>query len=429
MKTTALTGNLARLLLIAALGICIPGSALASPVYKVLYSFNGTDGTGPLGGVTPDGKGNLFGASASGGNLNECNGYGCGLVFKLLPHANGKWSERILYSFEGGDDGAGPYGKLIQDASGTLYGTTTGGGNGTYHDDTVFQLTPGAGGWNETILFDFDFYDGAVPYAGVIMDAAGNLYGTTASSADGGIVFQLSPGSGGWQESILYTAAGTDAGVILDGSGNLYGTTEEGGAYNDGTVYEIERTATGWKEKVLHSFDPNGKDGVTPGGGALFMDGAGSLYGTTVGGGTSECGGAAHRRPARQPPSKAIGNCGTVFRLTKGGDGGWTETILYDFKGGASGYFPGAGVVMDKAGNLYGTAALGGEPFCDCGVIYKLAPGPKGKWTYTVLHEFGNGDDGGVPAGNLVMDGKGNLYGGTVLGGTYGGGVIFELTP
>jgi len=118
-----------------------------------------------------------------------------------------------------------------------------------------------------------------------------------------------------------------------------------------------------------------------------------------------------------------------VFKLTPQSGGRWKETILYNFQKGVTGFSPNAGVVMDKAGNLYGTTDYGGDPSCDCGVIYKLAPGPKGKWAYTVLHEFGIGNDGGVPEGNLVMDSKGNLYGGTVLGGTYGGGVVFELTP
>jgi uncharacterized repeat protein (TIGR03803 family) len=393
-------------------------SALAGPRYKVLHYFNGTDGTGPWGGVTLDANGNLFGASASGGNLKECNGYGCGLIFTLIPSANGKWSESVLYSFAGGNDGDGPYGRPVFDPSGKLYGTTTGGGNGVYPDGTVFQLTPGLGGWSHSVLFDFDFYDGADPTAGVVMDTAGNLYGTTPSSAHGGIAFQLTPGSGGWDERPLHTfscgksgcphGAGPGTGLILDASGNLFSTTSSGGAYNGGTVYELYRTSTGWKEKVLHSFHLSQTDGNTPGWGSLFMDSSGSLYGTTAGGGC--CG-------------------GVIFKLTPESGGRWKETILYNFQKGATGYSPNTGVVMDKAGNLYGTTGYGGDPSCDCGVIYKLSPRPKGKWSYTVLHEFGIGNDGGLPEGNLVMDSKGNLYGGTVLGGTYGGGVVFEITP
>ena len=156
---------------------------------------------------------------------------------------------------------------------------------------------------------------------------------------------------------------------------------------------------------MLHRFANSRKDGQWPGNGALFMDGSGALYGTTINGGC--CG-------------------GVVYKLTPKANGRWKETILYDFQGGASGYLPYAGVVMDKSGNLYGTTDGGGAS--GCGVIYKLAPQPKGKWKYTVLYTF-YGWDGCAPAGNLVLDKKGNLYGGTILGGATGNGVIFELTP
>jgi len=137
------------------------------------------------------------------------------------------------------------------------------------------------------------------------------------------------------------------------------------------------------------------------------MDGSGALYGTTENGGTYG---------------------GVVFKLTPQGDGHWKENTVYDFPGGAKGWLPGAGVVMDKSGNLYGTTDGGGGPN-GCGVIYKLAPAGKDKWKYSVLHTFGRVGDGCVPAGNLAIDGKGNLYGGTVLGGTNGYGMVFELTP
>jgi uncharacterized repeat protein (TIGR03803 family) len=195
------------------------------------------------------------------------------------------------------------------------------------------------------------------------MDKAGNLCGTTETTA-----FELSLSSGGWKETVLHRfgirksdGAAPFAGLILDTSGNLYGTTERGGigcaGQGCGVVYEIQHTASGWHEKVLHYFDNNGNDGVTPGWGALIMDAMGSLYGTTASGGC--CG-------------------GTVFKLTPGADGRWKETILYDFQGGAGGLEPAAGVVMDQAGNLYGTTISGGT--C-CGVVYKLPPGAKGKRT------------------------------------------------
>ena len=140
------------------------------------------------------------------------------------------------------------------------------------------------------------------------------------------------------------------------------------------------------------------------------MDRSGGLYGTTDQGGTNTC----------------YAGCGTVFKLEKTASGSWKETVLYDFKSGATGFGPNAGVVMDSSGNVYGTTDYGGSG-SGCGVIYKLAPSAKGQWKYTVLHTF-NEIDGCLPEGNLVFDKKGNLFGGTVGGGG-GNGVIFELTP
>jgi uncharacterized repeat protein (TIGR03803 family) len=449
METERWKSRLGRSLALATLALNLCPTAPAAPKYKVLHSFNGTDGQGPWGGVALDLKGSVYGAS--GGGTGDCRG-GCGLVFQLTPHANGQWGETVLYTFQGSDDGEGPDSNVIFDSSGNVYGTTSGGG--TYNWGTVFELTPGAGGWTEKVLWDFDADNGAVPTAGLIMDEAGNLYGTTPAGGenDGGITFELTPGSGGWNENVLnsfyYSPYGDPApggsspyaGLVSDGTGNLYGTTQKGGTgcsgEGCGIVYELRPAAGGWKEIVLHRFHNNGKDGVEPGWGALFRDGSGDLYGTTGGGGAYQCGGAgtrspavfdtAHRRADGQRPGEDIGNCGTIFRLTKGTNGGWKETILYNFKVGSTGSTPNAGVVMDEAGNLYGTTDYGGSG-SECGVIYKIAPA-KGKWKYTVLHTF-EGPDGCLPEGNLVLDPKGNLYGGTVLGGTTGNGVIFELTP
>ncbi len=193
-------------------------------------------------------------------------------------------------------------------------------------------------------------------------------------------------------------------------------------------MYQLSPLAGGdWKETILHSFDANGKDGVEPDWGALFMDRRGSLYGTTSGGGLNFCG-SAHTLiggERRRPPAEDIGNCGTIFKLTKAANGVWKEAILYNFKRGPSGYFPAAGVVIGKAGVLYGTAIDGG--YGGCGVVYKLAPDKGGKWKYTVLHTF-TGEDGCQPDANLILDSKGNLYGTTATGGG-ASGVVFELTP
>jgi uncharacterized repeat protein (TIGR03803 family) len=162
------------LAVVVALATLGPGIGSATS-YKILHTFNGTDGTGPLGGVTLDDKGNLFGASASGGDLNECGGYGCGVVFELRPGADGKWAEAVLHRFDSnGNDGYAPDGGITI-AAGNLYGTTSRGGQ--YDFGTVFEMTRGSGGWAESILYSFGTHsnDGGEPTAGVAIDATGNL--------------------------------------------------------------------------------------------------------------------------------------------------------------------------------------------------------------------------------------------------------------
>jgi len=395
-------------------------SARAASKYKVLYDLLSPD-DGVVGAVTVEAEGNVYAATGNGGTGKDCGEYGCGLIFELSPQPGGKWAYSLVHDFTGGDDGAIPNGNLVVDASSNLWGASVSGGART--GGTVFEFTPGAGGWSETVLYSFCAQQGCVhsPSAGIIMDPSGNLYGTAWEAA-----FEISPVSGHSKETTLHRFGirkgdGLDpfARLILDAPGNLYGTTsygggegcaEEGGC---GTVYELTPEAGGkWKETVLHRFDNDG-DGVEPGGGALFMDNVGNLYGTTAEGGVTWCGEV---------------TCGTVFELAPTPGGRWKETLLYEFKGGAGGYFPYAGVVMDKAGNLYGATVYGGGPN-GCGVLYRLAPGPKDKWKYTVLHTFGRVGDGCLPSGNLAIDNNGNLYGGAIFGGTHGNGVVFELTP
>jgi uncharacterized repeat protein (TIGR03803 family) len=377
--------------------LLISSVAWAGSRYQVLHAFGKRgDGGGVWCRVVLDPKGNLYGTTSGGGTGNQ------GVVFELSPRPDGKWTEEILHNFPSfPNDGQGPtdYGSgLILDPAGHLYGTTLGGG--PQDIGTVFELTRSASRWKETLVH------GGGSWAGLAEDEGGNLYGTQETD-----VFELQPTEHGWVRTILHNfrkrgdGGGAFAPVILDSAGNLYGTTEGGGAYGGGTVYEVERTADGWKEKLLHSFAVNYKDGHTPGLGALVMDNAGALYGTTAGGGC--CG-------------------GVIFKLTPGSDGSWKETIIYDFKGGALGFEAGGGVVMDKAGKLYGTTINGGSG--GCGVVYELAPTSSGKWKYTVLHAF-QGNDGCQPDANMILDDKGNLYGTTATGGTYIGGVVFELTP
>jgi uncharacterized repeat protein (TIGR03803 family) len=391
---------------------CIPSlapNAGAQSKYKVLYSFTGgTDGGGVNDSVVFDTKGNIYGTTTGGG------AYGYGTVFELSPTTQGPWTETVLHSFPyPSADGAEPNGNVIFDAAGNLYGTTcTAGANGR---GTIFEMTPGSSGWTFNVLYNFGSQsgDGGCPKGGLTLDKVGNLYATS------GVVFELSPGSGGWTDSILYTfSGGSDggvpfAGVFMNSAGNLFGTTYDGGTTGAGVVYEVRHASSGWMESVLHSFS-GGRDGAAPGWGQLVADGAGSLYGTTAvgGSGIGGCFG---------------GGCGTIFKLTRGPHGGWVETILYRFHAGAAGFSPQAGVVLDHSGNLYGTTLYGGSASCGCGAVYKLAPGSGGTWTYSVLHAF-VGTDGSQPVADLTLH-NGKLFGTTTLGGPGGVGTVFELAP
>src|SRR5664279_5403051 len=213
-------------------------STLAAAQEQVLHNFNnnGTDGTFPQAGLIVDGAGNLYGTTSEGGTYISCSG-GCGTVFELTPNGSGGWTETVLHNFNSnGTDGANPYAGLIFDAAGNLYGTTTTGG--TYYVGTVFELSPSqGGGWTEKVLYSFNYNgtDGNYPQASLTIDAAGNLYGTTwAGGPYGygyGTVFELTPAAGGgWTETVLHNFVGTDgaaplAGLIFDAAGNLYGTT------------------------------------------------------------------------------------------------------------------------------------------------------------------------------------------------------------
>lgn len=351
---------------------------------KALHTFsdNGQDGYIPTGGLISDAAGNLYGTT-EGGGTSACNGsfgVGCGTVFELKHTAGGNWEETVLYSFKNrGGDGYYPYTGLVLDGSGNLYGTTSDGGAYGYYG-TVFQLTPKAdGSWAETVLHSFgaNGSDGTLPYGGMVLDADGNLYGTTFYGGvyGRGTVFELAPiVGGGWTEKVLHAfnsngtdGSGPEGGLILDASGNLYGTTFDGGAHDYGTVFELTPAAGGgWTEKVLHSFT-TGAGGNYPQTG-LTLDAAGNLYGTTNSGGAGAC--------------IAGTGCGTVFELRPGADGRWVEKVLYSFRdNGKDGNFPKAGVIFDTAGNLYGTTYLGGgSRACDtlglvgCGTVFEITP-------------------------------------------------------
>jgi uncharacterized repeat protein (TIGR03803 family) len=332
--------------------------------------------------------------------------FGCSLALALLipaAFAHAKSRESVLYSFTGGADGSNPYGALVEDAAGNLYGTAVeGGAKGV---GTVFELAPDG---TETVLWSFSGADGSYPEAGLVMDKTGNLYGTTSDGGAGskGTVFKVAPGG---TETVLWSfsggADGSDpmAGMIIDKKGNLYGTTVFGGANGDGTVFEV---APGGAETVLYSF-ADGANGTFPMAG-LLMDKKGSLYGTTNEGGTGTgCG---------------SGGCGVVFKLAPHRKS-WTQTVLHSFAGGTDGAFPTSDLIEDNSGNLYGTTYTGGGSLGD-GIVFEVAA----DGTETVLWTF-TGANGAAPEAGLIMDKKGKLYGTTLMGGANGYGAVFQLAP
>jgi uncharacterized repeat protein (TIGR03803 family) len=389
--------------------LILSSSAWSQTTFKTLYNFKGSkDGTSPWAGLVFDAAGNLYGTTHEGGAK------GFGTVFKLTPNGDGTWTKSTLYSFCSQPhcaDGQYPWADLILDHSGNLYGTTAGGG--AHNHGTVFELTPGSSGWTETVLYSFTGGgDGRFPYAGLIFDGNGNLYGTTVQggSTAYGAVFELTPGSSGWTETVLYSfMGGADGGnpygsLIFDGNGNLYGTTNGGGGAGNGVVFELTPGSRGWTESVLHSFNPSlNHDGAEPWA-RLVFDKVGNLYGTTVRGG-------------------AFGY-GVIFQLTPNSNGKWSERKLHAFMDGKDGAYPVAGLVFDAAGNLYGTAQGGGAS--GHGTVFKLTPISTGGWTFRTLHQFTD-HPGAYPSGDLVLDGAGNIYG-TAEGGAMSGSV-WEITP
>ena len=360
--------KLLLLLVLTFFAVCIAPPAHAQYAESVPYTFSGnSDGASPASALISDSHGNLYGTAVYGGNTSgsNCPGQdpptGCGVVFELTPPSGGTgpWTETVLYTFQGGSDGAYPQSSLIFDSRGNLFGTTSNGGklsgscSGLGGCGVVFELSPPSGGkapWTETVLYTFQGgNDGAFPYASLIFDSNGNLYGTTSGGGTGldGTVFELSPPSGSpstWTETALYSFTGSSdggsplAGVIFDSSGNLYGTTYSG-AHGLGVVFELSPPSGGsgsWSEDVLFVFTGHG-DGGLPFAGLTF-DSKGNLYGTTaIGGLTSGA------------TCKKSGGCGVVFELSPPGVGSddWTETPIYTFTASTDGGYPYAGVIFD----------------------------------------------------------------------------------
>jgi uncharacterized repeat protein (TIGR03803 family) len=422
--------------------------------FTILYNFTGgpMDGANPRAGLIQGSDGMLYGTTANGGPVDR------GTVFKVAPDGSGF---TVLHSFTGSKASAHPYAGLIQGSHGSFFGTTANGGPVGF--GTVFQMSPSGRHFTERHGFTGTPTDGATPYAGVIQDSDGTLYGTTAgtilqggSVVSRGSVFRMAPDGSGFTQlhNFTDTPDGDEphAGLIQGLDGLLYGTTLQGGSAHGGTVFRLAPDGSGYT--ILHSFTGAPTDGQNPNAG-LIQGLDGTLYGTTQFGGTNSAGTIFRLAPdgsgfillhsfTGNPPDAGahpdagliqgsdgtfygttvdsyIGG-GTVFKLAPDGSG---FTLLHNFQGVGDGSRPRAALLLGCDGTLYGTTEGGGS--LDFGTVFQVAPDGSG---FTLLHGFsGRPTDGAVPYGGLIQDSDCTLYGTTVAGGAVGRGTVFKMAP
>lgn len=439
MRRITIDASRAGIFLLLALTVIMPCTA-APPTLSAIYSFTDAgDGGFPEAGLVMASSGVLYGTTYSGG------AWGWGTVFALLPGTGGTWTQRTLYSFTGGSDGAAPVAKLTLGANSVMYGTTYYGG--AFGHGTVFQIWPVSGGtWKQKVIYSFKGgNDGANPAAGLSLGGSGVLYGTTyqGGSSGFGTAFKLVASQGGtWTESVIYSFLGGTDGAnplaelsIAPSTGILYGTTSQGGSVtnsdgtflNWGTVFQLAPVSGAWQESVLYTF-AGGADGGTPES-SLIIGPNTILYGTTFWGGSSTgC-------PVGGYPQ----GCGTVYQLAPAGGGVWNQSVLYTFTGkNTDGSHPYRNMVrVPSTGVLVGTTYSGGAAtnicfpasYTGCGTVFTVKPPTSGTtWTKSNLAVF-LGDNGGAPNGAL-MSATGVVYGTTVMGGTSNGyGTVFQVAP
>jgi len=418
---------------ILALELALPIEKAPAQSFNIIYNFTGgLDGGGPDGQLAMDASGSLY-IAATGANFGQYSG-----AADKLKHTPSGWVPQPLYDFNfnsGNGDGALPLGVVLA-SNGVVFGATSAGGTG--YCGNVFQLRPSPtfastplAPWDETILYQFPSQqgsrDGCQPSSAPIVGPAGNLYGPTIAGGENnrGAVYELAHSGQSYTEQLIYSfqpdgqndGHGPSAGLVADSSfTHLYGVTVWGGPlygcrnyFGCGTVFKLTDTGSGWTETILYTFQ-GGSDGEFPTIG-LALDSLGNLYGAAAGG---------------------VGGGGTIFKLTRLGES-YTFNVLYSFNGsgGSCGFYSCGALTVDSAGNIYGTtSSLGAQ---NQGSVFKLSPSGEG-YAYTDLHDFTGGADGAYPMGGVIRDASGNLYGTTNGGGTgpcgsYGCGVVWEITP
>ena len=383
--------------------------AATATTTDVIFSFEEDAGEYADTDLETDNVGNIYGTTVLGGD------HGGGTVFQLSPTPGG-WVHTVLYSFTGGADGGEPYKGVTIDQRGNLYGTAVTGGSGSCEGGcgVVYKLTNSGGRWTQRVIHAFTGGDdGSGPGARVTVDRSGNVYGMTPTGGTNGLgtIYKLHPDAGTWDFQVIHTFTGGadgssgSAGRMLLRHGRLYGAATTGGTYGSGVVFELTPTAVGeWDFRTLYSFHGQ-PDGSFPYG-ALLPAASGKFYGTTYYGGQN--------------------GIGAVYELTPRSTGEWRERVIHSFQNGNDGNSPISNLVSDAAGNLYGTTSEGG---LGSGVIFKLTPGGGGQWTESIVHAFAGPPDGGFSYNGMVVDSFGNFYGATVHGGDGDDGCVYQFTP